>query len=195
MKKILVLSVVILSTVFANAQNILPSAPATDAVYRLPLEKGISVVAQKLSPLEYGTPQHTNQVDFCAWQLNASEPSKVYAAREGKVSRVGEGVVEITHAEGLVSTYERLADICVVEGQEVDRKTQIATTKDKSVVMTLYYFTSNPAYGTEGAVNGAYEALKHYVNPIFSSRAKCKVQLTAGNAYRVKVRNWCWPWE
>jgi hypothetical protein len=35
----------------------------------------------------------------------------------------------------------------------------------------------------------------HYINPIFTTKGKCKVMLTDGNTYSVRARTWCWPWE
>lgn len=195
LKLISVAAVALVATTTLNAQHVVESAPETDAVYRLPLEKGLSVVATSLSAVEYGSGQHTNQANFCAWQLTASKPSKVYAAREGKVVATTDTSVTILHPEGLISSYERVGGVCVKEGDQVDRKSVIAQTTNKNrVVMTLYYNTPNPQFGTE-SVNGAYQSIKHYVNPIFATRGKCKVQLASDQAYTVRVRNWCWPWE
>jgi hypothetical protein len=60
--------------------------------------------------------------------------------------------------------------------------------------MEVFFMRKNEAYGTV-AQSGNSELLKQYINPIFTTRNKCKVLLTDGNSYTVKTRTWCWPWE
>ncbi len=187
-----------------SAQLTVVEAPETDALYRIPLKKGAVVMAEMLSPLECGMAQHLNLVEFCAWKFSTKEPSEVYAAREGVVVETTRDRVRILHKEGIYTDYLGLTNVKVAQGQKVSARTPIGSARMSSpnspskgrwnVVMLTFHFRSNPHYG-EFALNGAYEHLRQFINPIFTTRGKCKTHLADGGAYTVRTRTWCWPWE
>ncbi|MBQ1213688.1 MAG: hypothetical protein IIX81_01515 [Tidjanibacter sp.] len=186
-------------TIYAQ-ESILSQTPQTDSVYRLPLEKGIIVSANELSPLAYGIAQHFNSVDFCAWEFTSSKPSAVCAARGGKVEFADANSAIVLHDDGTYAEYTRLEEVVVVAGDRLDRGDILAQASLRplsgkwSVRMAVYYHKPNPAYGGEGR-SSQYKTLMHYINPIFTTKGKCKVMLTDGNTYSVRARTWCWPWE
>lgn len=187
-----------------SAELTVVEAPQTDAVYRIPLKKGAVVLAQRLSPLACGMAQNLNMVEFCAWNFLASEPSEVYAAREGVVVETKRDKVRILHDDGIYTEYLGVTNVKVAQGEKVTARTPIASAillnpnnPDKcrwSVVMLTYHFRTNPNYG-EIAINGAYEYLRQFINPIFTTKGKCKTLLREDGAYTVRTRTWCWPWE
>lgn len=202
MKKI-TLIVALLSLTFAtlSAQTtVLKEAPQTDSVYRLPLEKGFIVAVEDLSPLAYGIAQHFNSVDFCAWEFHSAKPSAVCAARSGKVEWADNTKVIILHDDGTYAEYTRLDNVSVATGDKVERGEEFAEASLRklsnkwSMRMAVYYHTANPNYGAD-KLGGQYKTLMHYVNPIFTTKGKCKIMLTDGNSYTVRARTWCWPWE
>lgn len=182
------------------AQTTVVENPQTDALYRLPMESGAKVVARTLTPVNFGKAMHRNLRDFCAWEIATTKPTEVVAPREGTVESATESTVVILHPDGIYSALYNLEGVCVEVGATVAKGDRIASAAQKSgenrwrVWMEVYHLKSNPAYGTP-AQSGTYEFLVQYVNPIFSTRGKCKVQLTDGGAYTVKARTWCWPWE
>ncbi len=202
MKKIFMLVALLsLSLGTMSAQlTILNEAPQTDAVYRLPLDKGAIVAVNDLSPLAYGIAQHHNSADFCAWEFSTSKPSAVCAARAGEVYFAGDNRVVVLHDDGTYAEYTRLDEICVTAGDKVGRGDQLAQASLRKISgkwqvrMAVYYHIANPNYGKE-VLGGQYQTVMHYINPIFSSKGKCKVMLIDGNSYTVRARTWCWPWE
>ncbi len=187
-----------------SAQLTVVEAPETDAVYRIPLKKGVVVQAERLSPLQCGMAQHLNLVDFCTWKFTTKEPSEVYAARDGVVVETSRDKVRLLHKEGIYTDYLGISNVKVAQGEKVKAGTPIASARVSdsnkpdlcrwSVVVMTFHFRTNPQYG-QFALNGAYEHLMQFVDPIFTIRGECKTHLTDGGAYTVRTRTWCWPWE
>lgn len=191
---LLVATMVCSLTMFAQSQ--VASSPQTDALYRLPFDKGVECVAYSLTPVRMGLAHSHNMVDFCAWELVASEPTSVVAPRDGVVESVMERNVLIRHSENIYIRLSGVDGIVVREGDRVAKGDVVAAPSESvSVRMEVFYQTPNPGYGDESVLSGKNENLVCYINPIFSTRSKCKVQLTDGNSYTTKARTWCWPWE
>lgn len=202
MKRTIILISVLACSLMLSAQSLVPQnvveeAPQTDALYRLPFEKGVGCVAHSLTATRLDLARNHNLVNFCAWELVTVEPSAIVAPRSGAVEAVTDSGVLIRHEDGIYTRLRGITPIVKV-GDMVEKGDRIATTNGEyekvSVWMEVFYLTPNPDYGTD-ALGGKGEFLTHYVNPIFSTRGKCKVQLTDGNPYTVKARTWCWPWE
>ena len=205
MKRIL-LVIVALAAVFTtlSAQMMVVEAPETDAVYRIPLKKGVVVQAERLSPLACGMAQHLNLVDFCAWKFATKVPSEVYAARGGVVIETARDRVRILHEDGIYTDYLGVTSVKVAQGEKVKAGEPIASARVSNpnnpdlcrwnVVIIAFHFRTNPQYG-QFALNGAYEHLMQFVDPIFTTRGECKTHLADGGAYTVRTRTWCWPWE
>ena len=205
MKRTLLLITALVFSLLLSAQSLVPQVtveqePQTDALYRLPFDKGVACVAYSLTPVRLNLARNYNLVDFCAWELVVAEPSVVVAPRAGVVEAVTDSGVLIRHEDGIYTRLRALNDVVVAEGQSVEKGETVARLGAENgkggygIWMEVVYITPNPDYGTE-ALGGKGEHLTHYINPIFSSRGKCKVQLTNGNSYTVKARTWCWPWE
>lgn len=181
-------------------ESILEQTPQTESVYRLPLEKGFIVSVDALTPLAYGIAQHFNSIDFCAWEFTSANPSAVCAARAGKVEYADDSKVIVLHNDGTYAEYSRLDQVGVTAGDSIARGEEFAQCSLRklsgkwSVRMAVYYHTANGNYGGEG-LNAQYKTMMHYIDPIFSTKGKCKVMLTDGNSYTVRARTWCWPWE
>lgn len=186
----------LLCGVVALAQSVVVAqAPASDALYRLPFDKGVGCVAHSLTPVRLGVAHYHHLMDFCAWEIVATEPTSVVAPREGVVEAVTDSSILIRHNEGIYTRLRGLRGISAKEGDSLEKGAEIALLgDDRGVWMEVFYLMPNPNYGTE-ALNGKVENLVYYINPIFSTRGKCKVQLRDGNPYTVKARTWCWPWE
>ena len=205
MKKI-ILTIVALAVALTtlSAQMTVVEAPETDAVYRIPLKKGAVVQAERLSPLACGMAQHLNLVGFYAWKFTTKVPSEVYAARDGVVVETTRDRVRILHKEGIYTDYLGITNVKVAQGEKVKAGTPIASARVSnpnrpdlckwSVVVMAFHFRTNPQYG-EVALNGSYEYLRQFINPIFTTLGECKTHLTDGGAYTVRTRTWCWPWE
>lgn len=205
MKKI-ILTIVTLAVALTtlSAQMTVVEAPETDAVYRIPLKKGAVVQAERLSPLACGMAQHLNLVDFYAWKFTTKVPSEVYAARDGVVVETTRDRVRILHKEGIYTDYLGITNVKIAQGEKVKAGTPIASARVSnpnrpdlckwSVVVMAFHFRTNPQYG-EVALNGSYEYLRQFINPIFTTLGECKTHLTDGGAYTVRTRTWCWPWE
>ena len=205
MKKI-ILTIVALAVALTtlSAQMTVVEAPETDAVYRIPLKKGAVVQAERLSPLACGMAQHLNLVDIYAWKFTTKVPSEVYAARDGVVVETTRDRVRILHKEGIYTDYLGITNVKVAQGEKVKAGTPIASARVSnpnrpdlckwSVVVMAFHFRTNPQYG-EVALNGSYEYLRQFINPIFTTLGECKTHLTDGGAYTVRTRTWCWPWE
>ena len=205
MKKI-ILTIVALAVALTtlSAQMTVVEAPETDAVYRIPLKKGAVVQAERLSPLACGMAQHLNLVDFYAWKFTTKVPSEVYVARDGVVVETTRDRVRILHKEGIYTDYLGITNVKVAQGEKVKAGTPIASARVSnpnrpdlckwSVVVMAFHFRTNPQYG-EVALNGSYEYLRQFINPIFTTFGECKTHLTDGGAYTVRTRTWCWPWE
>lgn len=198
MKKIVISLSMLLCTMAMVAQTKVVESPETDAVYRLPMENCMKVVATELSAIQLGLGRSYNLLDFCAWELTCSEKSAVVAPRDGVVEQVTDSSVLILHEDGIYTRLRGLENICVGKGAKVERGDRLGRAIEYdskwSVRMEVFHLKSNGAYGT-AALNGSSEHLVQYINPIFTTRGKCKVQLTSGNSYTVKARTWCWPWE
>ncbi len=195
MKKIVTALVMLVCSLSMSAQSEVATAPQTDDLYRLPFDKGVECVAYSLSPVKLGLGHRHNLVDFCAWDLVASEPTAVVAPRDGVVESVTDSSVLIRHKENIYTRLGRIGTPLVMEGDRVSKGDMIAAPAEESrVYMEVFYLTPNPNYG-EATLSGKSENLVCYINPIFSTRSKCKTQLTHGNSYTVKVRTWCWFWE
>ena len=187
-----------------SAQLTVVEAPETDAVYRIPLQKGAVVQAEMLSPLACGMAQHLNLVNFCAWKFTTKVPSEVYAARGGVVVETARDRVRILHEEGIYTDYLGITNVKVAQGEKVKTGEPIASARVSnpnspdlcrwSVAVMTFHFRTNPQYG-KVALNGAYKHLMQFVDPIFTTRGECKTHLTDGGAYTVRTRTWCWPWE
>ncbi len=198
----ILIAVCTLSTAMAQAKVI--EDPQTDATYRIPLQKGAVVMTERVSPLVCGLATQFNLVDFCAWKFTTNQPSEVYASRKGVVVEATDNSVLILHEDGLYSEYMGLGNVKVAQGESVKAGARLGAAKARhadiegegkwSVVMMVYHVRSNPDYG-QVVLNGAYKHLRQYINPIFTTRGKCKTHLTEGNAYTVRTRTWCWPWE
>ena len=206
MKRTLLLISALVCSLLLLAQSLVPQdvaeeVPQTDVLHRLPFDKGVSCVAHSLTAVRLNLARNHNLVDFCAWELVSSEPSAVVAPRAGVVEAVTDSGVLIRHEDGLYTRLKALCDVVVVEGQSVERGDVVARSGSENgkggcdVWMEVFYVTPNPDYGLEETLSGKSKYLTHYINPVFSSRGKCKVQLTSGNSYTVKARTWCWPWE
>lgn len=181
------------------AQTTIVESPQTDVVYRLPLEKGAKVTASALSPVKMGLGHAYNLVDFCAWQLSATDASDVVAPREGIVEAADDQMVLLRHEDGLYTRLRLLKNTCVKVGEMVKKGAKVGTTSvwdnKHMVAMESFYMVANPQQGIEGAVSSQYPTLCKYFNPIFTTREQCKVLLDEGSTYTVKARAWCWPWE
>lgn len=201
MKKqtLLTLAALLVGSLTMMAQTVVVTAPQTDAVYRLPFEKGVQVTATALSPVQMGLGHALNLVDFCAWQLSTTSSAEVVAPREGIIEKAGSNSLLLRHDDGLYTSLSGLESTSVAEGKKVARGEKIGEASEWNGKYLLrvesFYLTENPNYGTEGAVNSAAPTLRNYINPVFTTRGKCKVQLTDGGSYTVKARKWCWPWE
>lgn len=199
MKKIsLILSAIALSVLPLPAQENEPVAaqnPQTGAVYRLPLEDRSTVVATSLSSVEARHFNALNLRNFRCWQFTTDHPSKVYAARKGSVVAADSHAVRILHADGTYAAYDDVDEVAVKVGDNVTVKTVIGRAtkfaKDKwSVRFELFYYAPNPDYGQQ-AVGSKSKYLSNYINPVFSVKNKCKVQLIDGNAYVVSTKRRC----
>lgn len=196
MKRVVTAFVALVCSLSLGAQSVVVESPQTDALYRLPFDKGVECVAYSLTPARMGLGRNLNLVDFCAWELVASEPTAVVAPRDGVVEQVMERDVLLRHEEGIYTRLQGIDGIVVKEGDRVAKGDVLAAAAEKvSVWMEVFYLTPNPNYGDEAVLGGKSHNLRHYVNPIFSTRSKCKAQLTNGNSYTVKARTWCFPWE
>lgn len=196
MKRLTLLATIMVCSLSIFAQSEVVSSPQTDALYRLPFDKGVECVAYSLTPVRMGLGHNHNLVNFCAWELVASEPTGVVAPRDGVVESVMERDVLIRHEEGIYTRLQGIDGIVAKEGDRVAKGDMLAAAaKEVSVWMEVFYLTPNPNYGDEAVLSGKSPNLKHYINPVFSVRGRCKVQLTDGNPYTVKARTWCWPWE
>ncbi|MBQ8272369.1 MAG: M23 family metallopeptidase [Tidjanibacter sp.] len=196
MKRVVVAFVMLVCSLSLGAQSVVVSSPQTDALYRLPFDKGVKCVAYSLTPVSMGLGHSHNLVQFCAWELVASEPTGVVAPRDGVVESVMERDVLIRHEEGIYTYLQGIDGIVVKEGDKVAKGDVVAAPAENvRVRMEVFYLTPNPKYGDESVLSGKSKTLRHYINPIFSTRSKCKVQLTDGNSYTTKARTWCWPWE
>lgn len=199
MKRFFALMATLVVSLSMVAQSTVVESPATDALYRIPMDKGVAVIAKALTPVNWGVAMHLNQVDFCAWEFSATKKSDVVAPREGVVESAGEGEVLILHPDGLYTSLQAMDGVTVKVGDSVEKGDKVGTAGHTSngnwrVWMAVYHLKSNPNYGTP-ARNGGYEHLVQYVDPIFATKGKCKEMLTDGGAYTVKARTWCWPWE
>ncbi|MBO7300925.1 MAG: M23 family metallopeptidase [Tidjanibacter sp.] len=199
MKRLFVLLVALVASFSMVAENTIVESPATDAVYRLPMERGVAVVARALTPVNLGVSMSLNQIDFCAWELSATRTSEVVAPREGVVESVVGDEVVILHPDGLYTKLMLVEGVSVSVGDRLEKGDKVGLASASSngswrVWMATYYLESNPNYGTP-ARNGKYEHLVKYINPIFTTKSKCKVMLLDGGAYTVKARTWCWFWE
>lgn len=187
-----------------RAEVTVVDAPQTDAVYRLPLKKGAVVSVERVSAVECGQAHNLNMIDFCAWRFTTNEPTEVFAAREGVVMKTTNDSVLILHDEGIYTEYLGVSNVKVAQGERVSRRTPIASARARgvgapergrwSVVMMTYHYRLNPNHG-KIALNGAYEYLCQFINPIFTTKGKCKTLLDESRAYTVRTRTWCWPWE
>lgn len=195
MKRVLLMAAALVCSLTMFAQSEVAYSPQTDALYRLPFEKGVGCVAHKLTPVRMNLARHYNMVDFCAWELVPAEPTKIVAPRDGVVECIDERGVLLRHEENVYSRLRGFDGVTVSVGDKVAKGDVIANPIERaSVWMEVFYQTPNPDYG-KTALSGNSEFLTHYVNPVFATRGKCKVQLTDGNPYTVKARTWCWPWE
>ncbi len=199
MKRFFTLLVALVASFSMVAENTIVESPTTDAVYRLPMERGVAVVARALTPVNLGVAMRHNQRDFCAWELSATRTSEVVAPREGTVESVVGDEVVILHPDGLYTKLMLVEGVSVSVGDRLEKGDKVGTASASSsgtwkVWMATYYLEKNPDYGTP-ALSGKSEHLVKYVNPIFTTKNKCKVQLTDGGAYTVKARTWCWFWE
>ncbi len=200
MKRIISLLVALAVSLAVVAQSaVVVESPATDAVYRIPMEGSVAVVARELTPVNLGVAMHLNQIDFCAWEISATKSSDIVAPREGVVERVEEDSVLILHPEGLYTSLQAMGSVCVEVGDRVEKGDKIGESGRVSngnwrVWMATYHLMKNPNYGTP-ARNGSYEHLIKYINPVFTTKGKCKVMFVDGGSYTVKARTWCWPWE
>lgn len=205
MKRLIATAIALMCAILTSfAQLEVVEAPQTDAVYRIPLNKGAVVMAERLSPLACGMAQHLNLVDFCAWKFSTGKPTEVYAARKGVVVETTRDKVRILHEEGIYTDYLGVTNVKVAQGEKVKAGTPIASARVSnpnnpelcrwSVVMLTSHYRTNPQHG-QIALNGAYEYLRQFINPIFTTKSKCKTLLEEGGAYTVRTRTWCWPWE
>lgn len=199
MKRVLITLSALICTLALSAQTLLVAEnPQTDAVYRLPLAKGVQVVATSLTPVQLGLGRSNNLVDFCAWELTTTKSGAVFAPRAGVVEEALENRILIRHEDGIYTHLRGLESVSVAQGAKIDKGNEIGTAGKNgnkwSVWMEVFFMRKNEAYGTV-AQSGNSELLKQYINPIFTTRNKCKVLLTDGNSYTVKTRTWCWPWE
>ncbi len=195
MKRLMILTATMVCSFTMYAQSEMASSPQTDALYRLPFDKGVECVAHSLTPVRMGLGHNHNLVDFCAWELIATEATAVVAPREGVVELIDERGVLIRHEENIYTRLRGLQEVVVSIGDCVAKGDVLANIADGvSVWMEVFYQTPNPDYGTE-ALGGKGKFLTHYINPVFSVRGRCKAQLTDGNPYTTKARTWCWPWE
>lgn len=198
MKRVIITLSAILCTFALSAQTTVVENPQTDAVYRLPFDKGAQVVATSLTPVQLGLGHAKGLIDFCAWELTTAEQTDVFAPRDGVVEEVSESRVLILHEDGIYTLLRGFEVENIAKGEEVEKGDLLGKATDNegkwSVRMEVFHLKKNPAYG-EVAQSGKVEYLKQYINPIFTTRNKCKVILTDGNSYTVKARTWCWPWE
>lgn len=195
MKRVVLLVAMLVCSLSMFAQSEVAEAPQTDATYRLPFDNGVVCVAYSLSAVRLDLARNYNLVDFCAWELIPTEPTSVVAPREGVVESVEGDVVLIRHRENIYTRLRGATNPVVKVGDEV-RKGDTLAPKAEGVELWLevFYLTPNPDYGTV-SLGGKGKYLTCYINPIFSTRTKCKVQLTSGNSYTTKARTWCLPWE
>ena len=81
MKRVLITLSALICTLALSAQTLLVAEnPQTDAVYRLPLAKGVQVVATSLTPVQLGLGRSNNLVDFCAWELTTTKRSEEHTS-------------------------------------------------------------------------------------------------------------------
>lgn len=195
MKRVLLLVATMVCSLSMFAQSEVAEAPQTDAVYRLPFDKGVECVAYSLSAVRLNLARNYNMVDFCAWELIPSEPTSVVAPREGVIEKVEGSMVLIRHPENIYTRLRGVEAPIVEEGQQVRKGDTLAPVAEGvELCMEVFYQVPNPKLGTV-SLGGKGKYLTYYINPIFSTRAKCKVQLTSGNSYTTKARTWCLPWE
>lgn len=198
MKRVIFSLATLLVSLAVTAQTKVVESPETDAVYRLPMDNCAKVVATSLTPIQLGLGHAYNLLDFCAWELTTNERSAVVAPRDGIVEEATEGKVIILHEDGIYTRLRGLENVCVGKGTKVEKGDRLGSAVEFdskwSVRMEVFHLKENGAYGTV-ARNGNSNNLVQYINPIFTTRGKCKVQLISGNSYTVKARTWCWPWE
>lgn len=198
MKRVIITLTALLCTLALSAQTTVVESPQTDAVYRLPMEKGAEVVATSLTPVQLGLGKAQNIVDFCAWEFTTPHQTAVFAPRNGVVEEVSESRVLIRHEDGIYTRLRGFEVVNITSGQKVKKGDILGNaTKEGnkwSVRMEVFHLKKNPGYG-KVTQSGSSENLNQYINPIFSTKRKCKVILTNGNSYTVKARTWCWPWE
>lgn len=198
MKRVFFSLATLLCAFTMSAQTKVVESPQTDAVYRIPMDNCIEVVATTLTPVSMGLGHSLNLLDFCAWELTSDEATAVVAPRDGVVESVSDGRVLILHEDGIYTRLRGMENVCVGVGAEVQKGDRLGKAIENngkwSVRMEVFHLKANGAYGTP-ARNGKYENLVQYINPIFTTRGECKVQLTNGNSYTTKARTWCWPWE
>lgn len=198
MKRVIITLSALICTFAMSAQTTVVENPQTDAVYRLPMDKGAKVVAYALTPAQLGMGHARGIVDFCAWEFMTSEQTDIFVPRDGVVEEVSDSRVLILHEDGIYTYLRGLQVENITQGQEVERGDCLGQAIENdgkwSVRMEVFHMKKNPGYG-EVTQSGSVENLKQYINPIFTTRNKCKVLLTDGNSYTVKARTWCWPWE
>ena len=195
MKRVVLLVAMFVCSLSMFAQSEVAEAPQTDATYPLPFDNGVVCVAYSLSAVRLDLARNYNLVDFCAWELIPSEPTSVVAPREGVVESVEGSMVLIRHKENVYTRLRGATNPVVKAGDEVSKGDTLAPLAENvELWLEVFYITPNPDYGTV-SLGGKGKYLTYYINPIFSTRAKCKVQLTSGNSYTTKARTWCFPWE
>ncbi len=199
MKRIITTLATIMSALSLVAQTTVVESPQTDVLYRLPMEGGVKITARTLTPRNLGIAMHQNLLDFCAWELLTTEATDIVAPREGVVEKVTDGSLLLLHPDGLYTLLDAMGSVTVKEGDKVAKGDKVGTAQPLDggkwrVWVVAYYLKNNPSYG-QVAQSGNYEHLYQYLNPVFSTRGKCKVQLSDGGSYTVKARTWCWPWE
>lgn len=199
MKRIITTIATLACALSLVAQTTVVEAPQTDAIYRLPMEGGVKITAKTLTPLNLGMARMQNLVDFCAWELIATEATDVVAPRDGVVESATDGSVLILHPDGLYTQLDAMGSVAVKEGDKVTKGDKVGVAQDLDngkwrVWVAAFHLKNNPAYG-QVAQSGKSQYLYQYINPVFSTRGKCKVQLSDGGSYTVKARTWCWPWE
>ena len=198
MKRVITTLVALVCFLALGAQTTVVENPQTDAVYRLPMEKGVQVVAYSLTPIQLGLGHAQGLLDFCAWEFMTTQQSAIFAPRDGVVEEASESRVLILHKDGIYTQLRGFEVVNIAAGDSVKKGDILgnATKADNKwcVRMEVFHLKKNPNYG-KVAQNGSAEHLKQYINPIFATRSKCKVLLTNGNSYTVKARTWCWPWE
>ena len=199
MKRIITTIATLACALSLVAQTTVVEAPQTDALYRLPMENGVKITALSLAPIDLGVAMHRNLRDFCAWELLATKATDVVAPREGVVEDATDSSVLILHPDGIYTHLQSMASVCVKAGDKVEKGDTVGCARKTksgkwSLCMSVFHLKNNPTYG-EVSPSGNYPHLRQFINPIFSTRGKCKVQLSDGGSYTVKARTWCWPWE